>query len=81
MALPSLDRETILRVVRSWSLDEQATLAHEILEGVEAPTVQEPLDPPNSHGLAGLFATGAQPPTDEDVGRWLDEHRLEKYGG
>lgn len=81
MAIPSLDRETILRVVRSWSPDEQVTLAREILEGVGTPTVQEPLDPPNSHGLAGLFATGAQPPTDEDVARWLDERRLEKYGG
>lgn len=82
MAIPSLDRETILQVVRSWSPDdEQVTLAHEILDGVGVPAVEEPQDTPNSRGLAGLFSTGARPPRDEDVARWLDERRMEKYGG
>ncbi len=80
MATPTLDRETILRAVRSWPTDEQIALAEEILELAQEPTVEEPLEPPDSRSLAGLIANGQTPPTDEEVAQWLDEHRMEKYG-
>ena len=78
--LPLLDRDTILRVVRSWPPDEQRALAGDILRHTGAPLVEEPLAPPDSAGLAGLLATKDSPPTDEDVANWLDVHRLERYG-
>jgi hypothetical protein len=30
--------------------------------------------------LVGLLATDQPPPTDEEVERWLEEHRMDKYG-
>ena len=30
--------------------------------------------------LIGLAAGEKPPPTDEEVRRWIDEHRMEKYG-
>lgn len=80
MAMSTLDRETILQAIRTWPLDEQRALAREILERVGVPLVEEPLAPPDSHGLAGLIANGQTPPTDEEVAQWLDERRLERYG-
>lgn len=76
-----LDRETILRTVRAWPPDEQRALAGEILRHAGIPPVEEPLDPPTSASLAGLLATEQTPPTAEDVARWLDERRVDRYGG
>jgi len=76
---PLLDRDTILRVVRSWPPNEQRALAGDILRHSGALLAEEPLAPPDSVGLAGLLATGDAPPTDEDVADWLDDRRLERY--
>jgi hypothetical protein len=81
MATTTLDRETILRAVQTWSPEEQMALVQEILEQVRAPLVEEPRLPPDSAGLAGLIANGKTPPTDEEVAQWLDERRTAKYGG
>ncbi len=78
--LTVLDRETILRAVRAWPLDEQRALAREILRHAGAPLVEEPLTPPNSAGLAGLLATDQTAPSDEEVAHWRDERRLKRYG-
>lgn len=76
-----LDRDTILRTVRSWSPGEQRALAGEILRHVGIPPVEEPLGPPDSAGIAGLLATTQAAPTDEEVARWRDERYMERYGG
>lgn len=86
MAERTLDRERILEAIRDWPVDEQTLLAREILErvreaSVAVPIKEPPLAPPNSKGLAGLLATDQPPPTDEEVERWLDEHRMERYSG
>ena len=31
--------------------------------------------------LYGIASNGQEPPTDEQVARWLDEHQMEQYGG
>ena len=51
-----------------------------ILRHAGVPPLEDPLQRPDSAGLAGLLATGHTPPTDDDVARWRDEHRLERYG-
>lgn len=81
MAAPTLHRQTILRTVQALPPEEQIALVREILEQVPAPIVEEPRQPPNSAGLAGLIANGKTPPTDEEVAQWLDERRSAKYGG
>lgn len=80
MTSPVLDRETVMRAVQAWPLEDQLALAQEILHRAEDPFIQEPVVAPDSQGLAGLIANGSPPPTDEEVAQWLDEHRMEKYG-
>jgi hypothetical protein len=47
----------------------------------EPGTVSEPpMQRGSLRNLVGLLATDQPPPTDEEVERWLDEHRMEKYG-
>ena len=86
MAIPALDRDTILRAVATWQRDEQLALAEAILRHAIAtmqPSVRtEPLAQPDTYPLTGIFAREDQaPPDDATVARWLDEHKMEKYGG
>ena len=81
MTAPPLDRETILHAVQAWARDEQVSLAQEIMRQAGMPLIEEPLDPPDSRGLAGLLANDQPLPTDEQVARWLEEDRMRKYGG
>lgn len=78
MATPLLDRETILRAIQTWTPDEQIALAQDILRRAGTPLVEEPLDPADSRGLAGLLANDRPPPTDEPVQQWLDEDRMKQ---
>jgi hypothetical protein len=79
---PLLDRETILRTIQTWSPAEQLALAQEIVRRatttpLQAATAQRP----SWREMAGLAAVpGQEPPSDEQVAQWLDEHRTEKYG-
>jgi CRISPR/Cas system-associated endonuclease Cas1 len=86
MATPTFDRDTILRVVATWQRDEQLALAEAILRHALSnipPNVrEEPLAQPDTYRLTGIFAReGQTPPDDATVARWLDEHKIEKYGG
>lgn len=80
MTAPTLDRQTILRAVQSWTPEEQVALVRDILEQAPAPIFEEPRTSPNPAGLTGLIANGKTPPTDEEVSQWLDERRSAKYG-
>jgi hypothetical protein len=88
MAISTQDRDRVFRDILAWPLDEQLALAQDILrhvaelrqrdeEGHERPSL--PSVP--SAALRGLLANDEPAPTDEDVARWLDEARMEKYGG
>ncbi|HEY7973750.1 MAG TPA: hypothetical protein VID72_00270 [Ktedonobacterales bacterium] len=81
MATPILDRDTILRAIQTWPRDEQVALAQDIMRRAGIPLVEEPLDPPDSQGLAGMLANGHPAPTGEQVERWLEEDRMNKYSG
>lgn len=81
MPQPTLDRETILQTIQSWSQDEQLALARAIIERADA--AQEGADAPRRSiwdELYGAASNGKEPPTDEEVAQWLDEHKMEKYG-
>lgn len=93
MASSTLDRETILHTVQAWPPDEQLALAQEIARqatqaisqiAAQPETEQRTPPAPQRPGwreMAGLAAVpGKEPPTDEEVAQWLDEHRMEKYG-
>jgi hypothetical protein len=88
MAATPLDRETILKTIATWPVEEQVTLARTILERVAAqsgaPAQGADAQPPERstwEALYGIASSEQQPPSDEQVAQWLDEHRTEKYGG
>lgn len=87
MAAPTLDRETVLRTIQTWPLTEQMALVQTILHRAtarlaEAPASAQLPQRPSWREMAGLAAVpGQEPPSDEQVAQWLDEHRMEKYGG
>jgi len=78
--LPVLDHAAILRAVRTWPRDEQWALAGEILRQTGIPMVAEPLVPPPYAGFTGLLVTDQASPTDDEVARWRDARRQERYG-
>lgn len=84
MAAPSIDRDTILEVTRNWPLADQMALAQAILRVVSERLAEDQTRPqrPSWREMAGLAATlGKEPPSDERVAQWLDERRMNKYGG
>ena len=81
MTAPTYDRETILRVVRQWPVNEQIALADAILADARA-TTEPTLQPPamSSAALRGILANDQPAPSDDEVARILDEERTKKYG-
>jgi hypothetical protein len=73
-----MNRSTILRAIQKLPPDEQKALLRDMLALLS--TTEKPFVAPKSSRLAGLFANGKPSPSDDDVARWLDEHRSEKYG-
>lgn len=89
MSTPTHDPDRILRDIQEWSPDEQLALAQKILRMFDhlrekqqghAPERSQAARVPSS-ALRGLLANGQPAPSDEEVARWLDEARVEKYGG
>lgn len=91
MTTPTLDRDTILRATQEWSTEEQLALAdaltrragaeHVPTQTAEQSTGQEPPRRLRFRDLAGMASVpGQEPPSDEQVEQWLEEHRMEKYG-
>jgi hypothetical protein len=85
MATPTFDRDTILQVVTTWQREEQLALVEAILRHTISTTPTgartEPLVKPDTSPLTGIFTReGQTPPDDATVARWLEEHRMEKYG-
>lgn len=82
---PMLDHDTILEAVRHWPREAQLLLARELLSTVATSSAYEsrdasPMAQAGWRNLIGLLATEQTPPSDEDVARWREERRTEKYG-
>ncbi|WIG59847.1 MAG: hypothetical protein OJF49_002594 [Ktedonobacterales bacterium] len=74
--------DEIFEAVSAWPAQDRLSLAYRILQSV---TPRESVSASEKSAalqrLRGLLARdNTPPPTDEDVARWLDEHREEKYG-
>jgi hypothetical protein len=65
--------------VKDWPVSLQVSLARRILDVVDAKGVVVPRGKPVAE-LIGLGAGLGEPPSDETVRQWIDEHRTEKYG-
>lgn len=65
----------VLNRVINWTPESRFALARRILETLEpAPSVRSVQE------LIRIGAGDSPPPDDETVRRWIDEHRVEKYG-
>jgi hypothetical protein len=82
MAIPTSDREAILKAIEAWPLEGQIALAQMILRCSATRTAPSTKTPqrPSWKQMAGMASNGQTPPSDEEVAQWLDEHRAEKYG-
>jgi hypothetical protein len=79
MAISTEEREAILKAIATWPPEDQMALAQTILQHATTSSTMAPQQP-SWREMAGLAAQGHSAPSDEDVARWLDEHRSEKYG-
>lgn len=88
MGITPADHETILRAIEAWPVEEQERLARMILahalgeRAQTGPSGGTSVAPPRStwDALYGIAAGEHEPPSDEEVAQWLDEHKMEKYG-
>ena len=81
MTTAPLDREAILRAIESWPQAEQLALARTILERANpSPGMPGASACSTWDALYGIASSGGEPPSEEEVVRWLDEHKMEKYG-
>lgn len=70
----------VVATVRSWPSEMRLSLAEELLR-----TLHPELRPGAPRGIPadqvlGIGAGNSPPPDDETVQKWVQEHRLEKYG-
>ena len=72
-----VDYSTILQLIYQLPVRQRFALVHDVLQSLEPPALKR--QPTLPHAL-GLLATAEDVPTDEQVARWLDEQRMEKYG-
>ena len=75
----------VLNRVKTWPTTLRITLARKILESLDKAEAPAAPPAPKTRGLSaaevqGLLKTDRPPPDDETVERWIDEHRMEKYG-
>ena len=72
--------EGVLKIISQWPAAQQMALVEDVLRRI-SPRVEPPRKRQRTIDRAlGLLATDQPAPTDEEVERWLDEHRVEKYG-
>jgi hypothetical protein len=77
----AVEMTDVLSRVKSWSPESRIALARLILETLERP--QQPTRKLSSRSVQELIGLGlgdSPAPDDDTVRRWIDEHRMEKYG-
>ena len=77
VAATPLEREAILHAIERWPVEDQVALARTILERTASGQAETSLEkPPRStwDALHGIASDGQEPPTDEQIAQWLDEH-------
>ena len=83
MAATSPERDAILHAIERWPLEDQVALARTILERAVTSSsriLQEEPARSTWDALYGIASDGQEPPSDEQVAQWLDEHKMKKYG-
>jgi hypothetical protein len=74
------DYEQVLTIVRSWPAAQRFTLVQEVLTTLAPAESSERFRPSTLDQARGLLTAGRPSPSDEEIARWLDERRTERYG-
>ncbi len=77
------DYDATLARVNAWPEHYRLALMQDILRALTAADAPQAAPRKQRHGLErarALRPTDQPPPSDEEVERWLEEHRAEKYG-
>lgn len=72
--------EAVLQTIRQWPLERRLSLVQDVIRTMKSDMEQPRSKKDTLSSALGLLATDRPAPSDEEVQRWLDEHRLEKYG-
>ncbi len=85
MTAPSLSHDSIVQAIRQWSRAQQVELSREILIYLGAAEAQSPMASPHEQHaswaeIVGFLATDGPAPSDEEIERWREARRREKYG-
>jgi len=78
MAVAPPERDAILRAIEHWAVEDQVALARTILERAATGQQGMPQDEPARStwdALYGIASNGQEPPSDEQVSRWLEERK------
>ena len=70
--------EAILEAIDQWPSAKRLTLIQDILRTWMPPAAKRRRN--TLEKALGLLATSEPPPSDNEVDRWLNERRMEKYG-
>ncbi len=74
------DYEEILTIVRSWPAAERFTLVQDVLQTLAPADAFVAPRSPTLDQARGLLVTDQPAPSDEQIARWRDERRSERYG-
>ncbi len=78
----NMSYEVTLNAIRRWTMAQRVALLQDVLKTL---TPEPELDKPRVRERTleralRIVPLDREPPTDEEVKQWLDEHRMEKYG-
>jgi hypothetical protein len=71
--------EAVAEQVKPWPAEERTALAYRILHDARTRT-RQPAPRNTADEAFGIASGDSPPPDDATVRRWMEEHRLEKYG-
>ena len=72
--------DALLATISAWPMEHQLALVQDILKIITGEVARHTTRKPTLQQAAGLLAGSWPPPSDEEVNRWLDEARTERYG-
>lgn len=79
MTYSELSYESVLKAVYTWPAAKRFLLIQDLLKTIE-PNEPDAKHPDTLGEALGLLAADRPAPSDEEVARWLNERRTDKYG-
>ena len=78
--IENINYEMTLRTIRQWTIAQRFALLQDVLKTLVPEVERPPVRERTLERALQVVPLDRQPPTDEEVKQWLDEHRMEKYG-